>query len=435
MKRIASLLILLMAMASPAGAARRSMVVADSLTHSPLPNATVYDRTGAALCMSDDLGRLPRIAAQHYPLTVRYIGFNEARVIGDYADTVFLSEAVAELPEFVVETRSRRLLHILAYVREVSTLTTYTDTVYMFREKMVDFMLRPDKSVGYAGWTNPRTLTCRSYYRFTDAAGLDSVSDASDYHFSWADWMSVPPPARLPLPLKGRTTAAADTLHAKYSAMEIWRRDADRVGLSVNVLADNAARRWVPELTPFFSYGVEFDRLRLDYTFDNVTADSISPMELSRYSFAVESTGRGRTMFRFGKRDQEFFVSTEADVYIMDREYVSVGEAKKWAARRFDLDEIGIYEPMDAPPLADDVRRLMARVEGIDKDAVRLGARADTRMISKKLGRRNFRIGRRALLMLKGLTGISAYKGSKKRKQEWKEFRDQCRTLSGSGDE
>ena len=38
---------------------------------------------------------------------------------------------------------------------------------------------------------NPRILTCKSYYRFTNRNGLDSVSSASHHHFSWSDWIGL----------------------------------------------------------------------------------------------------------------------------------------------------------------------------------------------------------------------------------------------------
>lgn len=49
--------------------------------------------------------------------------------------------SVTELPEVLVESPKRNMLHVMAYVREYSNLTTYSDTVILFREKMVDFML------------------------------------------------------------------------------------------------------------------------------------------------------------------------------------------------------------------------------------------------------------------------------------------------------
>lgn len=76
-----------------------------------------------------------------------------------------------ELPEVVVVSKNNKVLHMLAYLREYSTMTTFTDTVFLFREKMVDFML-PSRGIRYKGWKTPRVLTSRSYFRFTTALAL-----------------------------------------------------------------------------------------------------------------------------------------------------------------------------------------------------------------------------------------------------------------------
>ena len=92
------------------------------------------------------------------------------RVLLLSAACLFTSEAalakrsVTELPEVLVESRHRNMLHVLAYVREYSTLTTYRDTVFLFREKMVDFMLPANKKTGYRGWRIPRVIRSESYY-------------------------------------------------------------------------------------------------------------------------------------------------------------------------------------------------------------------------------------------------------------------------------
>lgn len=89
---------------------------------------------------------------------------------------------------------------------------------------------------------------------------------------------------------------------------------------------------------------------------------------------------------------EAFFVQTTAEVYILDKEFITQKEAKKWAKADFDIEEIGIYEPMDAPPLSSDILSLMWRVENIDKDQVKLDFIPDKNMISQKLGGRNFKI-------------------------------------------
>ena len=180
------------------GAKEYSVIVADSVTHIPLPNATIYDRDGNPIGLSDKRGGVPVIERNLYPITISYLGYDDSTVMFGVRDTVFLTGSMAELPEVTVETRGKRMLHILAYVRDYSTLTTYTDTVFLFREKMVDYMLPTDKKVNFKGWSSPRILSCKSYYRFTNQNGLDSVSDTNQNHFSWSDWVGIPSTVTIP---------------------------------------------------------------------------------------------------------------------------------------------------------------------------------------------------------------------------------------------
>lgn len=328
---------------------------------------------------------------------------------------------VTELPEVLVISKNHRLLHMLAYVREYSTLTTYTDTVFLFREKMVDYML-PASGTKFKGWSRPRVLTSRSYYRFKDNNGLDSVSDVSNHHFSWSDWIGIVPSTPIPKKLK-MVEAGSDTVCGKYSPTEIWTKNKDAINVDVNVLADTASRKWVRDLSVFFKNGINFEDFRISFKYDNVLNDAVSPLDLISYSFNIESEGRGYDMFRFNDRNEPFFVSTSADIWILDKEFITEKEARKWARQKFDSDEIGIYEPMDAPALSSDILALIDRVENIDKDEVKLDYVTDQNMKSDKIGGRNFKIGRRALLMLKQATGITRYRAHKNLNKQWNEFR------------
>lgn len=330
-------------------------------------------------------------------------------------------KTVTELPEVVVMSKKHKVLHILAYVREYSSLTTYTDTIFLFREKMVDYM-QPTTKSKFKGWLKPRVLTSRSYFHFKDYYGLDSVSDVSNHHFSWSDWIGILPSLTLPGKI-ATVKSGTDTIFGKYSPTEIWQRDNDSLTLEINVLADITRRKWVPNLSNFFKNDLNFEKFLLYYSFDNVIGSSISPQELTGYSFNIESEGRGHSMFRFNRLDEPFFVSTSAEVYILDKEFITTKEAKKWEHYKFDVDEIGIFEPVDAPDLSPSILALINRVDYLDKDDVKLDFIPDQRMKSNKIGGRNFKIGRRALLMLKQATGISKYKARKNLNKQWNDFR------------
>lgn len=425
MKTVLTALIVLL-LAFMAEAQGRNVVVADSVTKLPLASASVFDRQGSLIGICNSNGRTPYISADNYPVTVRYLGYNE-RSVETPTDTIFLQERISELNEVVVESRERKVLHMLAYMREYSTLTTYTDTVFMFREKMVDYMLSPDKKIRFRGWSKPRVLKAKSYYRFTDAQGLDSVSDECRYHFSWSDWMGVGPVAKLPKGLR-REEIGADTIYGRYSPTEIWTKNDERVIVDINVLADTTSRKWVPNLSGFFRNDLDFENFRVRFNYDNVTGDTVCPMDLSGYTFNIESNGRGHGMFWFNRVNEPFFVSTYAEVYIMDKEYITVKEAKKWDNRKFNAGEIEILGPEEAPSLQPAIEELVERVNNIDKGGVRLAVAPDHRLISTSSSGRNFKIGRRALFLLKGLLGISSHKLKKNIDQQWKEMTNELYT-------
>ena len=70
-----------------------------------------------------------------------------------YVDGRIIPSNVTDLPEVVVESRQNKALHMLAYIREYSTLTTSSDTIFLFREKMADFMTGPGEKSRFRGCT------------------------------------------------------------------------------------------------------------------------------------------------------------------------------------------------------------------------------------------------------------------------------------------
>ncbi len=403
-----------------------NVVVADSVTHVPLTSASIFNQKGKFIGMTGKSGKMPRLANSDYPITIRYIGFNEKIVTELTEDTVFLQENPIDLPELIVETRKNKVLHMLAYVREYSTLTTYTDTIFLFREKMVDYMLNTDDKSSFRGWSTPRIIKAKSYYHFTDNQGLDSVSDESNHHFSWSDWLGVNSLELLPIKLR-KLNIGSDTIMGKYSPAEIWVKNHDRVTVDVDILADSGSRKWVSSFSGFFQKELEFDEFKIRFSYDNVLTDSLSPKDLTGYSFNIESQGRGHNMFKFNKKEDPYFVNTYAEVYMLDKEYITVKEAKKWAKQKFGTLDLEIYQSQDAPKLQSSTLALIDRVNQLNKGGVRLTREPDQFLGSIDGVNTNFSFGNRLLTMLKDLTGITLFKSRKNSKKRWNEFRESRR--------
>lgn len=397
-------------------------IVVDSLSHQPLASASLFDHNGNVLGMTDLKGRIPYLPPASFPVSVRYLGYNET-IVEAAVDTVFMTESKFELPEVYVESKQHKILHILAYVREYSTLSTYKDSVFLFREKMVDYMLAPAEKVNFRNRLQPRVLKSKSYYRFFNSQGLDSVSNTCRNFFSWSDWVGIVPTPSMPESIRNAENAT-DTIKRKYSPAEIWTRTPDHVTVDVNVLADTVSRKWVHNLSSFFNKDTEFENFRLRYNYSNVVGDSIYPIDLAGYSFNIDSNGRGRKMFMFNSRYEPFFVSTFAEVYITDKEFITVKEARKWQDMDFDVSQLEIIEPENAPELQESILSLIDRVNSVDNAQVRIDSPVDLKLKGRGVRKcRNF--AQRAFTMLKNLTGITSYKFHKNNKQNWNRIKEE----------
>lgn len=338
-------------------------IVVDGESLEPIGGVSVFDGKGNFVGVTDDAGKIP--ASARFPLSLRCIGYREVR-LADSVGTVRLTPLSYALPELKVLDKENKALHLLAYVREYSTLTTYTDTVGMFREKWCDFMLPTNKNSKFKGWYIPRTLSSKSYYRFSDCYGLDSVSDRFNNHFTWSDWVGVNDCMVPPRQIDASDTASC-AVKGKYGDVAKWHRTGDKIRVEVDALADTSGLRWIPGMSRFFQQGVDFDLLKLDYRYEDFVGQKVEARDLKGFSINVESRGRGRNMFKFNHVDQPFFVSTYAEVFIVDKEVVTVKEAKKWQNMRFEsFDFDGLLEAGEVPGLDEETERLVARVNNID---------------------------------------------------------------------
>lgn len=78
-------------------------IVADSITHSPLANASVFDRNGKFLGTSSPAGTITCTSAGDYPITIRYMGFCEKHVPFQTADTIFCHDIVLRCNPLIVK--------------------------------------------------------------------------------------------------------------------------------------------------------------------------------------------------------------------------------------------------------------------------------------------------------------------------------------------
>ena len=237
--------------AMPSGSAAQQSpatlpVVVDSLTGIPLARVTVHDRNGHTIAVTSDRGVMPSIDAASYPLTLSSMGYRPVVVPAPGRQIINMSETSYNLPEVVVNPGKREALRIKAYVREYASLSTYSDTVLLFREKMVDFMVPSKKTKGYKGWLKPRVLDSRSFYHFSDANGLDSVSNSYRQHFSWADWVGIVDHTVIPDAFRD-AEVMADSIAGASGPAAFWQLYMIHIEMSSNMSSNDICRNLRPK--------------------------------------------------------------------------------------------------------------------------------------------------------------------------------------------
>ncbi len=360
--------------------ADRSKVL-DAESNVPIARVSIFDRTGKMIGTGDDKGCIQEIYSGAYPLTLRSLGYADKKVSSP-ADTVIeMMRMTFDLPEVKVNTKRRPILHLTGYLREISTMSSSFDTVMLYREKWVDFMIPAEKEKHFKGWTDPRILKSKSYYKFTDVWGQDSVSDRINHHFSWSDWLSLPPRVNQPATIV-RNPLISDTIMGLYSAAEVWRRDSTKLRVDVDVLADTLRGKWAPRLNSRLWRDLDFERLLLTFEYSDCDTFSVKPQNIDRMSCYIESMGRGHDMFRFKTRyDNILYVTTYVDLVIADREYLTVKDAKrKEKDQLLALEEASLVLESEKVPRDSVINDLIARVNAIDHDQRRLGMDIDVRV-------------------------------------------------------
>ncbi len=354
--------------------------VIDGATGKPLSGIKVFDRSGKMIgsCKAD--GTMPRLDKEAYPVTLRSLGFEDTTIASASDSIIVMIKTPVALPEVKVSTRHRPILHLTGYLREISTMASSLDTLMLYREKWVDFMLPTGKEKKFKGRTLPRILKSKSYYRFTDAFGLDSVSDRTNHHFSWSDWISLPGRISYPSKIAG-SRQGTDTLMGKYSPAEIWLKEGDKAKVYVNVLADSIKKRWAPRLAGPVWQDLDFERMVMEYSYSDIDTFAVKPENIDGISCYIESMGRGHEMFRFNRNEDLVYVTTYFDLTIADREYITVKEA-----RRKEKDPLAAIEDgvmifqSDIMPRDSIISELIARVENINHDTRRLAMEIDSRV-------------------------------------------------------
>lgn len=334
----------------------------DLSSDAPLPLASITDRSGNVVGMTDKNGEIPRLSSGLFPVTFSYVGFEPMEITAEPEADVRMVRQDYELPEIEVVAGSRPLLHLKGYMREVTSVLGSSDSVTLFRESIVDYLVPVEKSK-VKGWRKARILASKTYVRMTDSSALDSVSTEHEYEFMlWGNRYGMMPPTKeTPHAVMGKTFAC-DTIMGKYYPKIVWWKSGDVTRWYGDGLADEKDHVSSPTALKLLGLTADFTDVSTNHVFSTPDGNKVGPVDLKQVSMSVNMLARGKLFKMSFGSSSPVDVRSYVEFYPTDREFLTDEEGRRL---KKELPDVGVSEveaPENAAPLHPAVRRIVERV-------------------------------------------------------------------------
>ena len=301
--------------------------VTDSETGLPLSKASVFDKNGSLIAITDENGIVPSdIKKSSYPLNIRYVGFNPVEVTTPEAGVISMTEFSYELPEVTIDTESINILYLTLYVRNYGTRVREQDTINIFNEKIIDLMFPMTKKAKIKGWKKGRVLAQRSYGRgwnaTTDTTIYIEENDGSSYTYRIDDKFVVP-----------KEILAGNSRHeevpGKYCVKEIWDSKGDNYYLHKDMLADHKDHKYTPAITKMLGMTMTLTEEAYDFKFDKNGKAQLSPEDLEQVTTHWNLIIDGKLAKLAYETKKPIVRHGYGEMFVIDRAYLTAEEAKE----------------------------------------------------------------------------------------------------------
>lgn len=329
------------------------IIVKDAETGLPLPKASIFDKNGVFISVTEEDGSIPEtVLFTSYPLNVRYVGYSPVTIESPNIDEVTMVETTFTLPEVVIDEVSRNILYLQAYVREYATIENAKDTLAIFTEQIVDYAI-PVGKAKYKGWKKPRVLAQQEFeyikiekkkssldtLRFSEGGKLRSTN------FNIAQKFKVPECI-----LNGDSTEYIK--YGKYYPEERWSVVGDRYIYETDGLADNKDHYFQPGILKLFGLTTGMSMDDHKYVFEKGAKPGATVENLIEASENYDLIMKGRLVKKVTEQTEDTKFAYFTEMFVIDRAYISAEEAKELKKDKpvVNLYNFVVPEGIPSPP-------------------------------------------------------------------------------------
>lgn len=341
----------------------RANKLVDAETKTVLPLASISDHSGNMIGMTSREGEIPPIASNCFPITFNYMGYKPLEVERLDGSDVIMYQSLYELPEILVTPGSRPLLHLTGYMREVASMLGSSDSLTIYKESIVDFLIPVGKTREKV-WSKPRVLASKTYVRMSDSSGMDSVSCQLDEKFLLRGdrYNFIPSVKAIPESMKVTEGSARKTIMGKYSPKHIWEKNGETTRWYFDGLADREGHVYTPRALKVAGMTSDLKEASFNYVFHTDEGNTLKHTDMTRVSLSIDLLVRGKVAKKAYKSTGPLHLRTYIEVYLTEREYLTDAEGKAIKKEAPVYRTSDVKAPADATPLHPGIARLIERV-------------------------------------------------------------------------
>lgn len=327
--------------------------ITDASTGQPLPKASIFDKNGTFIAVTEDDGTIPAtISPSSYPLNVRYVGYLPMDIGNPNVEVIGMYETTYTLPEITVDDVSRNLLYIKAYERNYQSGIDSKDTLNYFTERIVDFVLPLTKKAGHKGWKTGRVLAEREYVHVKqqrknmsrDTLRYRENRSNKSYGYEMDDEFVIPESL-----LRGDTTKVV--IEGKYSPEDVWTKVGDKYMLVRDNLADKKNHVDSPAILKMLGASADFTRDENVYNFSPDSSGKIKPDKILEAAYFYDVTLKGKVWQWATEQKDPIPLQSYGELYVIDQAYLTADEVKELKKNQPEIKpDFKAPEGIPAPP-------------------------------------------------------------------------------------
>lgn len=333
----------------------RDIKVVDAESREPLSMAPVFDKDGNYVLVADKDGIIRDVEKYSFPLTVRFMGYDPATIASPDVDVVAMNPAPYELKASKVSPGDRPVMRMVCYLREFVDAGLGENSLIGFGESMGDYFVPVGKARNFSPRLKMRSLSRKVYARFTlPSKGIDSLYVSNDTSYTMASFSEIMDkpisvPSSLQDPAKSHGTFS---VKGKSAPKELWTKSGSKLTYVTDLLAKKRNHSRSPFITKLFGVTVDINEISVCYVFNNLESHTeLLPQDISNFSINFAANASGRLIRKKLKTDGTASVRAYYEVYVVDREYLTVAGAKELIKNRPDSRSVPIVRPDGVPKL------------------------------------------------------------------------------------